>query len=57
MVFLLIGWWIAAAVLVGVDLWGRLRGEPRGRASLGIWAFALVLVVWSVFWFTGAHDL
>ena len=57
MVILLIAWWIAAAVLVLVDLRGRLAGEPRGRASLGIWVFALVLVVWSVFWFTGAHDL
>ncbi len=54
MVFLLIAWWIAALILLAVDLRGRLAGEPRGRASLGIWAFAIALVAWSVFWFSGA---
>ena len=57
MVILLIAWWLAAAILVGIDLRARLAGEPRGRASLGIWVFAAVLAAWSVFWFTGAHDL
>ena len=57
MVVLLIAWWVAAAILVAIDLRLRLAGETRGRASLGIWAFAAGLVAFSVFWFTGAHDL
>jgi Na+-transporting NADH:ubiquinone oxidoreductase subunit NqrE len=57
MVILLIAWWVAAAVLVAIDLRLRLAREPRGRTSLGIWAFAAVLVAFSVFWFTGARDL
>jgi len=57
MVILLIAWWIGAAILVGIDLRARLVGDPRGPASLVIWAFAAGLIAFSVFWFTGAHDL
>ena len=48
MVILLIAWWLAAAILVGIDLRARVAGEPRGRASLGIWVFAVVLMIVAV---------
>ena len=58
MVILLIAWWIAAAILVAFDLRARMAGEPRPRGtSMGIWGFAAALAAFSVFWFTGAHDL
>jgi hypothetical protein len=57
-VILLIAWWIAATALVAFDLRARFAGEPRSLGtSLGIWGFAVALAAFSVFWFTGAHDL
>ena len=57
MVIFLIAWWIAALILMAIDLRARLAGEPRGRASVGIWIFAAALGAFSIFWFTAAHSL
>ena len=55
MVFFLVAWLVAAAVLVAVDIWGRVRGTNDGRGRWGsamIWAFALSLFVFAAFWFS-----
>lgn len=57
MVIFLIAWWVAALILLAIDLRARLAGEPRGRQSAGIWVFAAVLGAFSVFWFTAAYKL
>ena len=55
MVFLIIAWLIVAIVLLVVDVRGSVRKSqgkrnPWGRAM--IWAFALGLMVFAIFWFT-----
>jgi hypothetical protein len=57
MVIFLIAWWIATLILLAIDLRARLAGEPRGRASLGLWIFGAILAAFSIFWFTIAPSL
>ena len=55
MVFLIIAWLIAAIILLTVDVRESVRKteekrNPWGRAM--IWAFALGVVLFAIFWFT-----
>lgn len=55
MVFLILAWLIAAAILLAVDVvgWLRRRGQQRSwLRSVFVWGFALALAAFALFWFT-----
>jgi len=55
MVFLIIFWLVVAVILLAVDVRESVRKTQAKRSRLGratIWAFALGLMLFAIFWFT-----